>query len=137
MNNQYQFLVQNEPPDGEKGYHYRFQIIEVANTLGYLADLRTHRAWVSLVLQTDSRAEILVSFHGIGPQFRGVIAVSAVYFRKDQTDAAGQEITDLTPLSEEIFQLNYKDDANALTDRFESWLDAALARGLEAWRRGL
>ncbi len=137
LNKRYQFRVSNELPAGDKGHYYRFQIIEAARKLGYFADLASHRAWVSLLLQSDFRAEILLSFHGLGSHFRGVIAVSAVYFRKEPVGSEGQEIADLTVLSDEVFQLNYKDDSGALAGRFEPWLEEVLVRGLDAWQRGL
>jgi len=137
LNPSYVFNVIHEPPDGERGHYFRHQIIEAAKALGYFADLRTHRAWTSLVLQTDVRAEILYSFHGVGEEFRGVVAVAAIFFRKSESDEGERAISDITPLSDEIFQVNYRDSDDGARSRFAHWLDETLVRGLEAWRQGL
>jgi hypothetical protein len=39
-------------------------------------------------------------------------------------------------LSDEVFQINYKDSEEAVEVRFDRWLDEGLVRGLDAWRRG-
>jgi hypothetical protein len=137
LNPRYQFRIDNEPPEGERGHYFRFQIIQAAKSLGYFADLRTYRAWSSLKIQTDARAEILYSFHGIGTEFRGVIAISAIFFRRNETEEGERDITDVAPLSDEIFQVNYCDLESDVKLRFAHWLDETLARGLETWRRGL
>jgi hypothetical protein len=62
----------NEAADGDENSHYfRLQIIEASNRLDYFASFSEHRSWVRLVLRMESQAEILVSFHGIGHEFRG------------------------------------------------------------------
>lgn len=137
LNPRFQFRTVNEPPDGNRGHYFRYQIIEAARSLDYFADLRTFRAWTSLQLQTDARAEILYSFHGVGQEFRGVIAASAIFFRRNETAKGEQDITDVAPLSDEIFQVNYRDVEHDVKARFERWLDETLARGLEVWKRGL
>ena len=137
LNPRFQFKVVHEPPDGARGHYFRHQIIEAAKELGYFADLRTHRAWTSLHLQTDVRSEILYSFHGVGAEFRGVIAVSAIFFRKSEAEEGERAITDITPLSDDIFQLNYRDTESDAKTRFAHWMDETLAKGLEAWRQGL
>jgi hypothetical protein len=46
-------------------------------------------------------------------------------------------VSDLTPLTDEVFQINYQEELRDARVRFERWLDEALVRGLESWRRGL
>ncbi len=46
---------------------FRFQLIETAKNLGYFANFRSYHAWTRMVVNTiRTRAEILVSFHGLG-----------------------------------------------------------------------
>lgn len=133
----YRFHVGNEPPDGERAYWFRHQIIETAHTLHYFADVATYRAWASLILWSETRAELVVSFHGMGREFRGLLAVSAFFFRREETEDGDREVVDLTPLTNDVFQINYVEDGRETLVRFERWLDEALIRGLENWRRGL
>ena len=131
------FRVDREPDGGERGHYFRWQIIETAKQLAYFANTAAYRAWVRLVLHTDSQAEILVSFHGTGHQFRGVLAVSACFFRREETEEGEREIADVTPLSTEIFQINYREPAADAKGRFADWLEEILVKGLEIWRAGL
>lgn len=85
----------------------------------------------------DSRAELIVSFHGIGREFRGVLGVSAFFFWREDRDDGPKEVTDPTALTDEVFQINYVESAEDALARFEPWLDDALMRGLETWRRGV
>lgn len=131
------FTVDSEFEGGTRGHYFRWQIIETAKHLDYFANTSEHRAWTRLILRTDSQAEILISFHGTGHEFRGLLAVSACFFRREATEAREREVADVTPLSAEIFQINYREDANAAAERFRYWLEEVLVKGLELWRAGL
>jgi len=39
--------------------------------------------------------------------------------------------------SDELFQLNYKDDETELAERFDRWLEQSLVCALEMWRQTL
>lgn len=132
-----QFRVDSEPDGGSRGHYFRWQIIETAKQLNYFANTAGYRAWLRLVLRTESQAEILVSLHGTGHEFRGVLAVSACFFRREETEAGEREIADVTPLSSEIFQVNYREAQGDATARFSEWLEEILVTGLETWRAGL
>jgi hypothetical protein len=132
-----QFYVDSEPTGGGRGHYFRWQIIETAKQLDYFANLSEHRTWIRLVLRTDSQAEILISFHGTGHAFRGILAVSACFFRRDQTDERESEVADLTSLSGEIFQVNYRESQDEAEARFGPWLEDILVKGLDIWRAGL
>jgi len=132
------FHLGDEPPGGPRSHWFRAQIIEIARRLGYFADFSEHRAWVSLLLWTgDSRAEIILSVHGLGRGFRGLLAASCFFLRREETEDGHREVSDLTPLTDEVFQINYQEELRDARVRFERWLDEALVRGLESWRRGL
>jgi len=93
---------------------------------------------VSLLLYTgDSRAEIILSVHGLGRGFRGLLAASCFFLRSEESEDGYREVSDLTSLTDEVFQINYREDQGDARVRFERWLDEALVRGLESWRRGL
>lgn len=131
------YTVDTEPDGGARGHYFRWQIIETAKQLDYFANTAEYRSWLRLVLRAESQAEILLSFHGTGHEFRGVLAVSACFFRREQTEAGDREIADVTPLSSEIFQINYRESQLDATERFRNWMEEVLVKGLEIWRAGL
>jgi hypothetical protein len=132
-----EFFVDLGGDHDARGHYFRNQVIQTAKALDYFANLAEYREWVRLGLQTDGRAEILISFHGIGHEFRGVIAVSAAFFRREQTEQRERELSAVVPLSDEICQVNYRDTVEAAESRFMNWLEDVLVRGLEMWRQGL
>lgn len=138
LDSRMRFHAGYEPYGGERDFWFRRNIIDTARALGnYFADVAAYRAWASAIMWTaDSRAEIVVSFHGIGREFRGVLGVSAFFFWRDERDGGGTELRDLTPLTDEVFQINYVEPTEDAVTRFEPWLDNVLMRGLETWRRG-
>jgi len=132
------FITGDEPPGGPGSHRFRPQIIEIARDLGYFADFSEHRAWVRLLLFTnDSRAEIILSLHGLGRGFRGLLAASCFFLRREETEEGSTEVSDVTSLTDEVFQINYREAQRDARVRFERWLDEALVRGVESWRRGL
>lgn len=131
------YFVDGEPPGGTRGHYFRSQIIETAKQLGYYANLIEYRAWTRLVMKADSQAEILLSFHVAGQDYRGLIAVSAFFFRRDETEEGERQIADVTPLSSDIFQINYLEPEATVGARFREWLEDVLVRGLKIWRAGL
>jgi Fic family protein len=134
---EYRFFTDSASQDGPRNYYFRRQIIDAARVLGYFTNTGEYRAWTRLVLDTESRAEILVSFHGIGQEFRGLIAVSACFFRREQIDEGERESSDFTILSDDVFQINYREEESRTRERFERWLEQCLLKGLEIWRKGL
>jgi fido (protein-threonine AMPylation protein) len=83
---------------------------------------------VKLVLSTGQGATLLLSFHAVGPRFRGVLAVRAylTLARKD-----------LVPIKGGTFQINYEETREAALARFSPWLDRVIVEGLNEWRRTL
>lgn len=133
----YSFFVDEEPNEGERTHWYRFQLIATARELGYFFNPSIFNGWVRLALETEGRSEILISFHGIGHEYRGLLVASACYFRKDVTGEHERNVTDVTSLSEEAFQINYREPGSTVRERFQRWLDPVLVTGLEIFRRGL
>jgi hypothetical protein len=131
------FSVESEPANGTRSYYFRGQVIEVARRFGYFANTNEYHAWTRLVLRTNIQSDILISFHGSGYDFRGIIAVSACFFRREATEEGEREVRDLVPLSTELFQVNYREKEKDVLPRFEGWLEDAIVKGLEIWRQSL
>lgn len=131
------FYVDIQPDGGELSHWHRGETIEVARKLGYFANSRDYRAWARLKLVADSEAFVLLSLTAVGPQFRGVIGASLAFFWREQTDEGQGRVVGVTPASDELFQINYREQEASALQRFDGWFEAALACALEMWRRGL
>jgi hypothetical protein len=58
------------------------------------------------------------------------------FYRRQESPEGERQVVDHETLSDEVFQINYKDSEEAVEVRFDRWLDEGLVRGLDAWRRG-
>jgi len=122
---------------GDRRSWYRKQVVDTAKHFDYWANSGSYHSWVRLVLITETgRSEILLSFHAIGREFRGVIGATMCFFRKSVSEDDNGQITELQPVCQEVFQLNYKEEEAQVVKRFEPWLESALLFGLNQWRRG-
>jgi Fic family protein len=138
LDERYRFRADWEPFDGERDHYFRRQIVQTAKNLGYFANAAPGlRAWARLILHTDTPAEVVISFHGIGHEFRGVLAASMFFFRREATGDGEREVTDLATVCDEVFQINYQEESGQARARFQRWLDEGLVRALEIWRAGL
>ena len=127
------FFVDQEPNEGGRSYWFQTQIVSTAKYLDYYANTKHYRSWLRLVMRDGSHAQMLISFHCIGFQFQGVLACSATWFRRVPTDDGGYETEGASALSDETFQINYKEPLAELEPRFKDWLEVALERGLARW----
>lgn len=130
------FYPDDESDGGPRSHYYRIQIVETAKSLAYFANLQAYRAWTRLVMRTNNQIGIIIiSFHGLGGEFRGVLACSGTYFQKVNADEEGEaQNGPPTPISREIFQINYKEPVEELRQRFLAWLEECIVHGLEQWR---
>jgi hypothetical protein len=76
------FFVGEEGNQRDRSYYFRNQIIQVARQLQYFVNTNVYSSWVRMVLRTDTQSEILLSFHGIGHEYRGILAASICFFRR-------------------------------------------------------
>jgi len=87
-----------------------------------------HRSATLTLTNVAVTSEIVVSLHGIGPAFRGVL-IAVAYFRTGD----GQPV----PLSQDPFRISYQESHEASVNRYSEWLEACLIEGLAQWRRTL
>jgi len=133
----YSFFVDRDEPNGARSHWFRYQIIQTARGHGYFANPGAFHCWVRLAMETDGRSEILISFHVIGHEFRGVLVATACYFRRDISDENESGAVDVTGLTDEPFQINYRESVQEAEVRFRRWLDEVTVTGLEMFRRSL
>ena len=125
-----------EDSDPRRRMWNRHQIIQTARQLGYFANTRPYHEWVRLGIVTENgRAEILTSFHAIGTEYRGLVAVSMCFYRRQQDDDGENQIIELQPVSDGVFQINYEEPAESVKERFRTWLEDSLVMGLDQWNR--
>lgn len=131
------FVDEHSGGDGQSGW-YRVDVTEFADQHGYAPNFATHRSWTRLKIRDrtrDFQDEIVVSFHGLGPEFRGGIAVLAFCVRRETVEERREART--LALAAEPFFLTYLDELPALRDRFAGWLEPALLVAIESFRRGV
>lgn len=123
--------------DPERRIWNRFQVVDTARRLDYFANMRDFHAWARLGLVTENgRSEILLSFHAVGSEFRGVVGASTSFYRRQEADEIEHQIIELQPVCEDLFQINYKEEPSSVMRRFRPWLEETLVEGLDQWRRG-
>jgi hypothetical protein len=105
------------------------EIRMVADKLKYDPNTRDFHQSVALGLKAgDVASRIVVSFHGVGAAFRGLL-VAVAYFQIG--DAAA------VPVSEDVFRISYQETYNEILPRFEKWLEPCIVEGIALWRRTL
>lgn len=125
--------------DDERAYYYRYQIIETAKILGYYANLNLYKSWLRLLLRVEGvQTELLLSFHVVGYEHRGVMVCSACGYRKLSADEGDlSTIQEIEPLSSAYYSFTYQDEQERLQNDFRKWLEAVIVAGLAYWRKGL
>lgn len=125
--------------DLNSGHWFKNQIVKVANELGYFADTRTYAKWIRLKILEQRQVEILFSFHSLGVEFLGIMAVSAfIEYRDRYEEESDNRIIDGPyPICNEVFQFAYSENLEPVKKRFTNWFNAALLTGLDQWRRQL
>ncbi|MBZ5727048.1 MAG: Fic family protein [Acidobacteriia bacterium] len=104
------------------------EIRSVAEKLKYEPDVSFHEAAVANFKAAGIPSRIVVSFHGVGAAFRGLL-VAAAYFQAGDGPAV--------PISEDVFRISYQDQQNEIAARFHKWLDGCIVEGIAHWRRTL
>jgi len=133
----YHFRVDSETDEGHRRHYFKGQITEVAKALDYFANISVYHDWSRLILRVNDQSEILVSLHGIGHDYRGVLAASVGFYKRVETEDGERETTKTTSASETVFQINYLENPETTCGRFERWLEESLTKAMEMWRTGL
>jgi Fic family protein len=125
------------PTGDPRSYYHRYQIVETAKQLGYFANLRPYHSWIQLVINVQSTTTILLSFHALGHEYRGLLVCSACAYHRDNAEDGERNISDIQALTDSVFQFSYADQESNLTERFKQWLEDVLVTGLEYWNKSL
>ena len=95
---------------------------------GHVADFAAYDQWIRLGFDTGRSERLVVSFHGLGPRYRGIIGVVAYLVVTDLGDV---------PIKGDTFQINYEEGPASTQQRFSTWLEQVIVEGLSEWRRTL
>ena len=120
----------------EKDYYFRNQIIMMAKENGYYANPSLYKSWARLTIPGKNQGEILVSAHGIGYEFRGIVAISACFYSRNKDDNQN-DIGDFNVLGKEYFQLTYLEKRENLEKRYLDWLNRVLVEGVAIWGKSI
>lgn len=119
-------------------HYFQREISEIAGKFQYRPDYRPFAGWIRLSIQTEDRFELVVSIHGYRSTQVGLFSALALSHRRVRRDEGdGTEPVGTQPACIDHFQFNYADVPDAVVERFRNWLEAAIAMGLESWRRSL
>lgn len=89
-------------------------------------------AYVLFLNRAMQSAVIVVSFHGVGSAYRGLLAAAA-FFQAGGLDSDNEPVA----LSDDIFRISHEENASELDARFAAWLEACLVKGIGLWLRTL
>ena len=134
------FWVTSSPDDDpDRRSYYGYQVVETAKAMRYFANTRTFHSWAALNLKTDGRHEILVSIHGIGHEFAGLLVATACLATRERSgdvkESGGTLVTRVQPLCERPFQISYREDLTDAQTRFDRWINDVVVDGLIAWQK--
>ncbi|WP_242049774.1 hypothetical protein [Planktothricoides raciborskii] len=125
-------------PVGDRRSHYhRYQVVETAKQLGYFANLRNYHTWIQLVINIETSVTVLLSFHVLGHEYRGLLICNACAYHRDNGEEGEPTISDLQPLTDSPFQFSYADESENLIPRFQKWLEDVIVTGLEYWNKSI
>ena len=135
------FWVTSSPDDDpDRRSYYGYQVGETAKAMNYFANTRAFHSWAALNLKTDRRHEILVSIHGMGHEFAGLLVATACLAARESSGDAGDGgtlVTTVRPICQRPFQISYKEAMADARTRFDRWLADATVDGLMAWQEDI
>ncbi len=113
--------------------------ISIAEKLGYYANTNVYSKHIGIELEKakETQSQLLLSFHGLGIEFIGILAVSAYILYWEFTGRSTEQPGDGLPLSKEVFQFTYNENKLEVVERFQKWLNDALVEGLNRWNKEL
>ncbi len=120
-----------------RSYYHRYQVVETAKQLEYFANLRKYHTWIQLVINLETSTTLLISFHVLGHEYRGLLVCTACAYHRDDTEEGDRNISDIQSLTDSPFQFSYADEEENLIERFQQWLEDVILTGLEYWNNSI
>ena len=120
-----------------RSYYHRYQVVETAKQLGYFANLRNYHTWIQLLINVEASTTLLLSFHVLGHEYRGLLVCTACAYHRDNAEEGESSISEIEKLATSPFQFSYADDEENLIERFKQWLEDVILTGLEYWNKSI
>lgn len=134
----YSFHSSYAGSENERSHWHKIQIVAAAKQLHYFAETSRHRSWVNLAIRGNNSMDIVVSIHGLGHEFNGVMVASGFSYERTPGGERGEvDTSKVTVLCEQPFQFNYLEPMSVMEPRFATWLDECYTAGLDLWRRSI
>ncbi|MGK7904799.1 MAG: Fic family protein [Hormoscilla sp.] len=130
-------LTISAPAGDPRSAYHRYQVVETAKQLGYFANLRNYHGWIQLVINVETSITLLLSFHVLGREYRGILACTACAYHRDDSEEGESNISDIQSLTDSPFQFSYADAEGNLRARFQQWLEDVILTGLEYWNKSI
>jgi Fic family protein len=125
------------PANNSRSYYHRYQVVETAKQLNYFANLRNYHTWIQLVINVETSTTVLISFHVLGHEYRGLLVCNACAYHRDDGEDGERNISDIQSLTDSPFQFSYADEEENLVERFKQWLEDVILTGLEYWNKSI
>jgi fido (protein-threonine AMPylation protein) len=132
-----QVFTISAPAGDSRSYYHRYQVVETAKQLEYFANLRNYHTWIQLVINVETSTTLLISFHVLGHEYRGLLVCNACAYHRDDSEEGERNISDIQTLTDSPFQFSYADEGENLVKRFQQWLEDAILTGLEYWNKSI
>lgn len=101
----------------------------IAEQLRYDLNTRHYHFTEALILSASGcESRIVVSIHGVGSGFRGLL-VAVAYIETPEQPAAAT--------TEDVFRIPYQEPERAVLQRFQTWVESALINAVGMWRQSV
>ena len=128
---------------GDREHWYQAQVVETARLANHWANLKEPRFFVKVALNPETpsrnpRLVFVVSLHHIGHQLTGVMAGTAfteIEYYPTEDHQGSEDFFGLRFKNCAVapFTFTWNDDAEAITGRFNNWVEECLSVALRYW----
>jgi fido (protein-threonine AMPylation protein) len=129
------FLHNNKPT----GHWYRYQVTRSAQEARHRVNFDENHYFVRTRLSAEDIPWLtfVISFHHIGTELSGVMDITAfaeISYASAETEAVKPDVkSDLIKCMDRPFAITYRDDADAVRDKFLDWVNEAFTVAIRHW----
>lgn len=129
-------FVDSAPRGTEKAMFNWFQMCHCEQP-DIRASNRRDQAWTALKIQMYRQVVLLISFHAIGYDDSGVAGCTPLAYVLVPRESGIETAVESESLADEPFEFTYAESPAEVQQRFQSWLDECVVKGLDYWRKNL
>ncbi len=124
-------------PDGLRLFHE--DTLRIAERLNYRPNLGVETWDVNLRIAYTPLTYLVVSFHHLGARDQEVMVATAFLTQRQGLNSQGgaASLIETQPICDSPLFVTTETDEAALTQSFQLWLQDAIRRGMDLWRRSL